>query len=434
MAYFSERTLALKPPVMGTLLRSIIPVVIGIGVALLLQFAFRPIAGDYWSKITLDICTNIILAVSLTMVNGFTGQFSIGHAAFMAIGAYASACIVYYGSMHAFGDARVHGGLLSTMRQDHGGPLISGGDLIFVGSLLVGGLVAALCGYLVGLPSLRLKGDYLAIVTLGFGEIVRLIITAKTRDVIYSAEEVVKAPIYELPLHLGGGLGFSGLPFYTSLFWVGLFASLTLIVAYRLKQSTYGRAFLSIREDEIAAEAMGINTTRYKVQAFVFAAFFAGIGGGLFAHTFGVQLNPGELGFIKSFDILILVVIGGLGSISGATIAAIVLTSVPELLREPRSVWPWGVIGAVVVASAMAAVSRRKLTPFLMLGGVCVGWELLRFGAAEAGINLAEYRMVLYALVLILMMILRPEGLMGLSEIWDLRWGGRSRGAAKGAT
>ncbi len=409
--------------------------VIGIGVAALLQFVLRPLAGDYTSKIALDVCTNIILAVSLTIVNGFTGQFSIGHAAFMAVGAYTSACIVYYGSYYIYGElgnAAAQGGMVSTMLDGRTAPLLTGGDLLFAASLVIGGVFAAGCGYVVGLPSLRLKGDYLAIVTLGFGEIVRVLVT-KTPAVIYTAEEIGTTPTYQLPLHLGGAIGFSGLPFYTSLFWVGLFASITLIVAYRLKRSTYGRAFLSIREDEIAAEAMGINTTRYKVQAFVIAAFFAGIAGGLFAHTSGVQLNPGELGFMKSFEIIILVVLGGLGSISGATIAAIVLTTVPELLREPPSVWPYGIIGAAVIGGIIAVFSRRKLAPFLVLGGLCIGWELLRFGAKQAGINLAEYRMVLYALMLILMMILRPAGLMGLGEIWDLRIGGKkSASAGKG--
>jgi branched-chain amino acid transport system permease protein len=145
-------------------------------------------------------------------------------------------------------------------------------------------------------------------------------------------------------------------------------------VSFRLKQSSTGRAFLSIRENEIAAEAMGINTTKYKVRAFVMAAFFAGIAGGLFAHEVGTSLNPRELGFQKSFDVVIMVVLGGMGSVSGAALAAIILTILPELLR-----------------------------------------------------GFSEYRMIVYALALIIMMIVRPQGLFGIREVWELWWGGRKK-------
>jgi branched-chain amino acid transport system permease protein len=168
---------------------------------------------------------------------------------------------------------------------------------------------------------------------------------------------------------LGGSLGFSGLPYYTDLFWVYAFVTITLVVALRLKFSSLGRAFLSIRENEIAAEAVGVDTTRLKVRAFVLAAGFAGIAGGLFAHEIGTSLNPRELGFQKSFDVVIMVVLGGMGSVSGAVLAAIVLTILPEALR-----------------------------------------------------GFSEFRMPIYALALILMMILRPQGLLGLKEIWQMRW------------
>jgi branched-chain amino acid transport system permease protein len=166
---------------------------------------------------------------------------------------------------------------------------------------------------------------------------------------------------------LGGALGFSGIPFYTTVFWVFIMLGLLLIVAFRLKESSEGRAFLSIRENEIAAEAMGIDTTRYKVRAFVLAAFFAGIAGALFAHETGTTLNPRELGFQKSFDIVIMVVLGGMGSISGALLAAVLLTVLPEFLRE-----------------------------------------------------FADWRLVIYALSLIVMMRFRPQGLFGIREIWEL--------------
>jgi len=347
------------------------PVLVAVAIALLMQFAVKPglagmSGGDFYAKLLLDIGINVVLAVSLTMVNGFTGQFSIGHAAFMLVGGYTAAGLVYYGSFRIWGDPDVHGGLLSTMLTGREAPLATWGDLFFLGSVLAGGLVAAVCGYLVGLPSLRLKGDYLAIVTLGFGEIARVLIQSQTEETLYDPEQIAATPIWQLPKYLGGAVGFSGLPFYTSLFWVWLATALTLVVAYRLKRSTHGRALLSIREDEIASEAMGVNTTRYKVRAFVISAFFAGCAGGLFAHTVGVQLNAGELGFQKSFDIIIMVVLGGLGSISGATIAAVILTLLPELLR-----------------------------------------------------GVSEYRMVAYAVALILMMILRPQGLLGVRELWD---------------
>jgi branched-chain amino acid transport system permease protein len=422
-----ERSRALRPSLVVALARSLLPLVVGVGLALLLQLVLRPAleraGGEFYSKILLDILTNIILAVSLTMVNGFTGQFSMGHAAFMAVGAYSAACIVYYGSFRLYGDADVHGGLLSTMIGGRDVPWLTGADGLFLLSLLAGGLVASACGYIVGLPSLRLRGDYLAIVTLGFGEIVRVLIQ-QTNESLYDPAEIATTPVHKLPGYVGGALGFTGLPSYTSLFWTALFACVTLLVAFRLKLSSIGRAFLSIREDEIAAEAMGVNTTRYKVRAFVIAAFFAGIAGGLFAHTNGVLLKPDELGFMKSFDIIIMVVLGGLGSISGATLAAVILTILPELLRDPPSVWPWGLLIGAGVAGVAAVFARRPWRPLVVVALMLLVWEGARLAALRAGINLADYRMIVYALLLIGMMILRPQGLLGIREIWDIRVGG----------
>jgi branched-chain amino acid transport system permease protein len=311
----------------------------------------------------------------------------------MAAGGYAAGIVTYYGSMRMFGSPDTIGGMLSGMpiRTPEDVPWLTRGDGLFFVSLVIGGVVAAILGFLVGLPSLRLKGDYLAIVTLGFGEIVRVLIT-RTGPVLtptrlndpaspLNGQMVVSiahgqspatyvavgdVPISSMLTGTGGALGFSGLPTYTSLFWVYLVTAVTILVAYRLKISTFGRAFLSIREDEIASEAMGVNTTRYKVWAFVIAAFFAGVAGGLFAHTLGVGLTPQAAGFQRSFDIIIMVVLGGLGSISGATIAAIVITLLPEYLRP-----------------------------------------------------IAEYRMIVFALALVLIMIFRPQGLLGVREIWD---------------
>lgn len=443
----SIRAKALRPGGVKSLIASAWPIVAWLALALLLQLGIRPMLEVFHAKMLLDIGTSIILAVSLTMVNGFTGQFSIGHAAFMAVGAYVSASIVYYGSFRLFGDANLHGGLLSGMIPAKPGvPLLRWGDLLFLGSVLFGGVVAAGCGYIVGLPSLRLKGDYLAIVTLGFGEIVRVLIQSQTTEVLakgtsitqeqldsihawssrttndyITAQDIASVPVYLWPKYSGGALGFTGLPFYASLFWVWLFAGITFLVATRLKYSSIGRAFLAIREDEIAAEAMGVQTTRYKVRAFVIAAFFAGIAGALFAHTTGVQLNPGELGFMKSFDILIMVVLGGLGSISGAALAATILTVLPEMLRTPQSVWPGGVIVGIIVAIALTPFSHKRWKPAVTIAAILIAWEVMRTTAHALQIDLASYRMVIYAVALVLMMILRPEGLLGVREIWELR-------------
>jgi branched-chain amino acid transport system permease protein len=430
-AQLESRAKALRPGAAIAFLRAWLPFLICIAVAAGLQLAVKPLVVQYlnpfYAKLILDIGTNVILAVSLTMVNGFTGQFSIGHAAFMAVGAYTAAGLVYYGSYRIWGDPAMNAGILSSM-TDAGAGLLAKGDVLFLVSLLAGGVVAAICGYLVGLPSLRLKGDYLAIVTLGFGEIVRVLIQ-QTGDVLYDADEIAKTPAWKLPTAVGGALGFAGLPSYSSLFWAWLFAGITLLVAYRLKTSSYGRAFLSVREDEVAAEAMGVNTTRYKVRAFVIAAFFAGIAGGIYAHTLGVQLTPNELGFQKSFDIIIMVVLGGMGSISGAAIAAAILTILPELLRDPPSIlFPFNpaVVGILLLATILVGIfAKRRVPAVAWLLIAAAGWEIARRAAIAEGVNLADYRMVLYALALILMMILRPQGLLGLRELWELRLGGR---------
>lgn len=324
-----------------------------------------PMVGAYRERILLDIAVAIIAAVSLTIVNGFTGQFSIGHAAFMALGGYAAAWISYYASLRLWGTTSADSSILGLHQW------------LLLGSALFGGLVAAGAGWLVGLPSLRLKGDYLAIVTLGFGEILRVLLQ-QTNPQKYTREEMQASPLvgfgsstgeqgYLLPPGIGGSLGFTDIPKVTNLFWAYLFVAVTLLFAYRLKQSSYGRALLSIREDEIAAEAMGVNVTRLKVRAFMFAAFFAGVAGTLYAHQPGTTLRPVDAGFLRSFDLVMMVVLGGLGSISGSVLAAIVIT-----------------------------ILNAWLVP------------------------LGPYRMILFALALILMMIFRPQGLFGLREIWDL--------------
>ena len=387
------------------LLRSVAPALVGLALALVLSLLLEPQMKQFHVKVLTDVGINVVLAVSLTMVNGFTGQFSLGHAAFMALGGYSAVALTYYGSFFVWGSAGVHGGFLGA------------GEWLFAAGCLVGGLVAAGFGWVVGLPSLRLRGDYLAIVTLGFGEIVRILFQ-QTGEVKYTAEAVREATPLELATSLGGSLGFTGIPKYTNLFWVAIGVTAVLVVAYRLKDSGFGLAFLSIREDEIAAEAMGVPVARYKVRAFVLAAFFAGVAGSLFAHEVGTALNPPELGFQKSIEIVIMVVLGGMGSISGAAIAAALLTVLPEWLRQPTHVWP---IGLIVIAAVLLLGERRRVRRAAVLVGVVLALELLAGWARRSGVELADYRMVLYALSLILMMILRPQGLFGIHEIWETR-------------
>ena len=346
--------------------RAFWPLIVGTIVALLFFVLLRPVIGDFGSTLLLSMGINIILAVSLTIVNGFAGQFSIGHAGFMSLGGYTAAAVMYYGSIKFFGDVKFHGGALSWtgLAGKFNGPVLGAGDLLFVAACLAGGIVAAIAGYIVGLPSLRLRGDYLAIVTLGFGEIVRVILQG-TNDQIRNVATVKATPWYRLIDNLGGALGFIFVPTYTTLFWVWMWVAIVLIVAIRVKYSSYGRALLSIREDEIAAQAVGINITRYKVRAFILSAFFAGIAGALFALQVG-SILAGDLGFQRSFEIVIMVVLGGLGSVSGAMLAAIILTALPEMLRF-----------------------------------------------------VDQYRMIVFSLLLIIMMIVRPKGLFGVGEIWD---------------
>ena len=308
---------------------------LGLAVTLLLLFALNALLprflNPYYMRVLMLCGISVVLAVSLNLINGFTGQFSIVHAGFMAVGAYASAMF----SMHV-GQGWVRA--LTGVGLPEG---VAQGFALLV-ALLVGGTLAAVAGYLVGLPSLRLRGDYLAIVTLGFGEIIRVIIT--------NVDAV------------GAARGLPGIPQYANFFWVFGTVVAVILLARNLAHSTHGRALFAIRDDEVAAEALGVDTTRYKVLAFVMGAFFAGVAGGLFAH-FLSYLNPSSFTFLKSIEVIAMVVLGGMGSISGSVIAAVVLTLLPEVLRPVK-----------------------------------------------------EYRMVIYSLMLIVLMITRPQGLMGQRE------------------
>ncbi|MGI8350805.1 branched-chain amino acid ABC transporter permease [Niallia circulans] len=276
-----------------------------------------------YSNMIILMAINIMLAVSLHLVIGITGQFSIGHAGFLAVGAYVSA--------------------IATMKFQMPFPI----------AILAGGIVAALAGLLVGIPTLRLRGDYLAIATLGFAEIIR---------------------IFFLNIDYVGGAAGMQITHLTT--WTSTFICLfiTILVIVNFTNSRHGRAAIAIRENEIAADAMGINTTYYKVAAFALGSLFAGVAGALQAHNFYI-INPTNFGFLKSFDILIYVVLGGLGSLSGSVIAASFLTIISTYLQD----YP-------------------------------------------------ETRMIIYSLVLVIVMLYRPKGLMGTKEITDLfkRKGGNS--------
>jgi branched-chain amino acid transport system permease protein len=340
-------------------------VALGIAIAAVLHFTLPKSVGPFYTRIIIDIGIAIILAVSLNIVNGMTGQFSLGHAAFMALGGYVAGMVTYYCSMLLWNSAAKHGGFLGA------------GEWLFFAACLLGGIVATGAGYIVGLPSLRLRGDYLAIVTLGFGEILRVILQ-QTGPVIDSAKKLQSASVSQfIPPPVGGSVGFYGLPKYTSLFWVYLFVTIMLVVAFRLKQSSLGRAMISVREDEFAAQAMGVDVARVKVLAFMMAAFFAGTAGGLYAHEFGVNIRPPDAGFQRSIDYVLMTVLGGRGSITGVMLAAVILTVLPEALRD-----------------------------------------------------FDQYRLIVYALLLIGMMLVRPQGLFGIHEVWDF-WPRRRKPAGR---
>lgn len=285
------------------------------------------VIDPFWELNLILIAINIVLSASLNLINGYTGQFSLGHAGFMAVGAYLSAII--------------------TVKF----------QLPFLLAILTGALGAGALGFLIGLPTLRLRGDYLAIATLGLGEIIRI-------------------TILNIP-YIGGASGFMGIPRYTNFAWAFFVCIFTLFFIKNLVNSSHGRACISIRENEIAAEAMGIDTTKYKVMAFTIGAAFAGVAGALFAHYFYIA-HPASFTFMASFNYLTMVVMGGLGSITGSVAGALILTFVSAALAD----WP-------------------------------------------------DWRMIVYSLVLILLMLYRPQGLFGNVELTNLPVFKRLRGGNK---
>jgi branched-chain amino acid transport system permease protein len=316
---------------MNRIIRPYLYLLVAIVVVILLSFFVEGSLDGYDQRLVVTIGINMILAVSLNLVNGFTGQFSLGHAGFMSVGAYSSAAITTV--------------LLPQFANPDAGGI--GQGLFFVGVILAGGIAAALAGLLVGVPSLRLKGDYLAIVTLGFGEIIRVIL------------QNVRP--------LGGSLGLADIPPYTTFLWVFIILAIVVFIIERLMRSTYGKGFLAVRDDEVAAEAMGVDTTRYKVVAFVVGAFFAGIAGALHAHYNNNLIKPDDFGFMKSVEIVVMVILGGMGSTYGVIFAAAFLTWLPE--------------------------GMRGFQPF--------------------GIPFDKFRMSIYSLMLVILMLVRPQGLFG---------------------
>lgn len=268
--------------------------------------------SPYYLQLIILVGINTIMATSLNLILGYTGQLSIGHAAFMSLGAYCSALV--------------------TLRL--GFP--------FIISLLCGALFAAAFGVIIGIPTLKLKGDYLAIATLGLGEIVRI---------VFLNLEIT-----------GGAVGLRGIPKNTTLLWVVLVTLFTVFILNRIIKSRIGRALIAIREDETAADSMGINSTYYKTLCFGVGAFFAGLGGGLMAHYMQF-LHPNTFNFMKSIEHLCMVVLGGLGNMWGAFIGAALLTIIPELLR-----------------------------------------------------TVADLRLLIYGAVLVLMMRIRPQGILGQAQ------------------
>ncbi len=319
-------------------------------VGLALLFIFDSMFDRFTMQIFKLCAINIILALSLNLINGFTGLFSLGHAGFMAVGAYTCSLLAMTP------DQKVNNFVLQPIA-----PWLQDVHLPFLPSLLIAGLVAGLIGWILGVVALRLRDDYLAIATLGFSEIIRVILT--------NAQSVTN-----------GSLGLKGLPRYTTMWWAwGSAVVITLFLVLLIK-SSYGRAFKSIRDNEIAAESMGIDVFGMKVLSFTISSALAGVAGGLLAHYL-TTIDPKQFIFLKTFDILLIVVLGGVGSITGSIVAAIVVTISMEALRF--------------------------LDGPLDLGLIVTN-------------GIPGLRMVFFSALLMIVVIFRQQGLMGTSEFsWD---------------
>ncbi|MBQ6509569.1 MAG: branched-chain amino acid ABC transporter permease [Flexilinea sp.] len=291
-------------------LKKYYPVLISVALYFLITTLRKhKILNGYIVQVLMIAGINTIMTLSLNLINGFTGQFCIGHAGFMSLGAYGSAVIT----------TLVFGGKSHTAAAMQ--------PVVVVLGLIVGGTVAAIVGALIGLPSLKLKGDYLAIVTLAFGEIVRAIL------------RLIKP--------IGAARGMIGIPNYTNIGWIIFFVTLTMWLMRNLIYSPYGRAFIAIRDNEIAADTMGINTTKYKIMSFCIAAFIAGVAGGLYSHVLSF-IQPDSFSFAKSSDFLVYLYAGGSGSMTGSLVGAVLLTVLPEVLRF-LSDWRLAIYAVVLV-------------------------------------------------------------------------------------
>ncbi len=350
------------------ILLAVLTVGVSIGVLLLLEHNFADIVTDAaWRQLALFAMVNVIVALSLNVINGMAGQFSIGHAGFVGIGAYTAAIVA--GHLH--------------QKTGTGEILFENSFLVLPPALLAAGIMAAIFGFIVGLPSLRLKGDYLAIVTLGFAEIFRLVIaTAQTGG-------GVEGGIAGALAALGGQNGYAGpdntgVPQYAGPFWIFGAVGVCLLIAWRLKFSGWGRALRALREDEIAAASVGVDPTQYKVTSFVIAATGAGIAGGLLAsmRDGSPTVQPDQFTFVYSFDAITMVILGGSGSVSGAVVGGIFVTFTVKMIEQLQ------------------------------------GWESIQnLRTIYPELDLNALRMIVYAAVLICLMILRPEGLFGEREI-----------------
>ena len=274
-------------------------------------------------SLIVPIGVNIILAVSLNLVTGFLGELSLGHAGFMSIGAYT--------------------GALFTLNMD------LPGIPEFLIAIILGGIVAAIFGFLIGVPVLRLRGDYLAIVTLAFGEIIRSIIN--TLSFPAGRDDAGNLIVQK------GTMGLSGIETYANYTWVYFAVVITVIVCVNFVKSRHGRVITSIRDNIIAAESIGIHTSKYKIMAFVFAAFFAGVAGVISGYNVSI-IKPGDYDYNRSIYILVFVVLGGMGSIRGSIIAAIILTILPEILRPIEN---YRMLMYAVLLIAMMIFNHSKL-------------------------------------------------------------------------
>lgn len=377
-----------------------------------------------------------IAAVSLNLINGVTGILSLGHHGFMLVGGYATALLILPQETRELLTSSSRSQMteltLGLNLQDWflalGLEALAAPELLwlrFIIALVIGGLVAAVFGLIVGIPSLRLRGDYLAIVTFAFGEAIRLL-----------ASTPLLAPF------TNGALGFAGVPsqFGKSVWWTMAVLAITVFVMIRLKSSSHGRALQGIREDEVAAEAMGVKTSYHKVLAFALSAFFAGVAGGLWVSWVGTARLDLFL-FTLTFYFLVAISVGGTGSITGALLGTALVVAIRQyggFIEAPYQLATWfTVLSLLLLLAAVGAVVYRSLLrlrprvhmwihPLVFIGLVGLVVSQLGFGIGllEATWQGFGMRAILLSVLLVAIMVFRPEGAMGRSEFswgWLLR-------------